>query len=118
MIVEYVLILLLRIKLICFQLGFSVSFGLKDLQWAKNCKGLIMERKALKELMYGSIDEMLQNSRYYYHSSVGANYSHFTEEGKKNLAEFFDMMAFEMKKCRDAEDEQRSRDLVMKELKS
>jgi len=77
-----------------------------------------MERKALKELMYGGIEEMLQNNRYYYHSSIGANYSHFTDEGKKNLTEFLDMIAFEMKKCRDEEDEQRSRDLVMKELKS
>lgn len=77
-----------------------------------------MDRKALKDLMYGSIDEMLQNSRFYYHSSVGANYSHFTEEGKKNLTEFFDIIAFEMRKCRDAEDVQRSKDLVMKELKS
>ena len=75
-----------------------------------------MERQALKELMYGGIEELLRNSRYYYHSSIGNNYSHFTDEGKRNLIEFLDMIAFEMKKCRDAEDEQRSRELVIKEL--
>jgi hypothetical protein len=75
-----------------------------------------MERQALKELMYGGIEELLKNSRYYYHSSIGPGYSHFTDEGKKNLAEFLDIVAHEMKKCRDAEDEQRSRELVIKEL--
>ena len=75
-----------------------------------------MERRALKDMLYGGIEEMIQNNRYYYHSSIGSNYSHFTDEGKKNLAEFLDMVAFEMKKCRDAEDEQRSRELVIKEL--
>jgi hypothetical protein len=118
MIVEYMLILLLRIKIICFRLGFSVSFGLKDLQWVKNCKGLIMERRALKELMYGSIEELMQNTRYYYYSSIGPQYSHWTEAGKEALNEYMDIVSFQMKKCRDAEDEQRSRDLVMKELKS
>jgi hypothetical protein len=108
--------MLLRLKLVWFRLGFRVSFGLKDLQQLKKCKGLIMERRALKDMLYGGIEEMIQNNRYYYHSSIGSNYSHFTDEGKKNLAEFLDMVAFEMKKCRDAEDEQRSRELVIKEL--
>ena len=118
MIVEYVLILLLRIKIICFQLGFSVSFGLKDLHWAKNCKGLIMERRALKDMMYGSIEELMQNSRYYYYSSIGPQYSHWTEEGKRALGEYMDIMAFQIKKCHDDEDVQRSKDIVIKELKS
>jgi hypothetical protein len=84
----------------------------------KKCKGLIMERGALKELMYGSIEELMQNSRYYYYSSIGPQYSHWTEEGKQVLSEYMDSMAFHIKKCRDDEDVQRSRDLVMKELKS
>jgi hypothetical protein len=75
-----------------------------------------MERQALKDMIYGSIEELLQDNRYYYHSSIGAGYSHFTDAGKQNLTELLDMVAFEMKKCRDAEDEKRSRDLVMKEL--
>jgi hypothetical protein len=99
-------------------LGFSVSFGLKDLHWAKNCKGLIMERRALKDMMYGSIEELMQNSRYYYYSSIGPQYSHWTEEGKRALGEYMDIMAFQIKKCHDDEDVQRSKDIVIKELKS
>lgn len=77
-----------------------------------------MERRALKEIMYGSIEELMQNSRYYYYSSIGAQFSHWTDDGKKALAEYMDMISFEMRKCREEEDNQRSKDLVMKELKS
>lgn len=77
-----------------------------------------MERAALKELMYGAIEEMMKNSKYYYHSSIGANYSHWTDAGKENLQEFLNLMSYEVAKTRAAEDEQRSKDLVMKELKS
>jgi hypothetical protein len=101
-----------------FRLGFRVSFGLEDLRQLRKYKGIIMERAALKELMYGAIEEMMKNSKYYYHSSIGANYSHWTDTGKENLHEFLEMISYEVAKTRIAEDEQRSRDLVMKELKS
>jgi hypothetical protein len=116
MIFEKIEEILFRIKLMCFRFGFRVSFGYDDVRLLKKFKGIIMERRALKDMIYGSIEEMLQNNRYYYHSSIGSHYSHFTEEGKKNLGEFLDIIAFEMRKCRDLEDEQRSKDLVMKEL--
>ena len=57
-----------------------------NLKRAKNYKGFAMERRALKEMMYGSIEELMQNSRYYYYSSIGAQFSHWTDEGKKALA--------------------------------
>ena len=77
-----------------------------------------MERAALKELMYGAIEEMMKNGKYYYQSSIGAGYSHWTDAGKENLHEFLEMISHEVAKARAAEDEQRSKDLVMKELKS
>jgi hypothetical protein len=77
-----------------------------------------MERAALKELMYGAIEEMMKNSKYYYHSSIGASYGHWTDIGKENLQEFLEIISHEVAKARAAEDEKRSRDLVMKELKS
>ena len=77
-----------------------------------------MNRAALKELMYGGIEELTQNSKFYYNSSIGSNYNHWTDAGKENLSEFMNMIAVEMHKCRQQEDEQRSRDLVLKELKS
>jgi len=115
---KYVPTLLLRIKMERFRLGFRVSFGLEDLRQLRKYKGLYMERAALKELMYGAIEEMMKNSKYYYHSSIGSNYSHWTDTGKENLHEFLEMISHEVAKARAAEDEQRSKDLVMKELKS
>lgn len=76
-----------------------------------------MDRPALKEMMYGAMEEMLQNNRFYYHSSIGSNYSHFTEEGKANMAEFLELMAHEMKKCREKELDTRAKNIVMQELK-
>jgi hypothetical protein len=116
--VKYINVIILRAKVLLFGWGFHVPFGLKDLAWSSNSKGFIMERKALKELMYGAIEEMMKNSKYYYHSSIGASYGHWTDTGKENLQEFLEIISHEVAKARAAEDEKRSRDLVMKELKS
>lgn len=75
-----------------------------------------MDRQALKDLMYGGLEEIISNGRYYYSSSIGSNYNHFTDAGKENVAKFMEMMASEMFKCRQEEDIKRSKDLVMKEL--
>lgn len=77
-----------------------------------------MNRQALKDLLYGGIEEMTQNPRLFYHSSVGKEYSHWTEVGEKNVTEFMNYMAQEMAKCRAAEDDQRAKEMVLKELKS
>lgn len=76
-----------------------------------------MNRQALKDLLYGGIEEMTQNPRLYYQSSVGKEYSHWTDTGKENLSEFMNYMAQEMAKCRQIEDDQRAKDMVLKELK-
>ncbi len=75
-----------------------------------------MDRQALKDLLYGGIEEMTKNQKLYYNSSIGAHYNHWTEDGKKNLSEFMNMIACEMAKCRQIEDEERSKQLVLKEL--
>ena len=77
-----------------------------------------MNRAALKDLMYGGIEEMTQNPRLFYKSSIGKDYSHWTEAGKENLSEFMNYMAQEMAKCREIEDDNRAKEMVLKELKS
>ena len=77
-----------------------------------------MEKRAIKELMYGGVNELMQNSRYYYRSSVGQNYSHWTTEGKTAMDEF---MLEITKYIYDAEQRslnERAKELVLKELKS
>ena len=77
-----------------------------------------MNRQALKDLLYGGIEEMTQNPRLFYRSSVGKEYSHWTEAGKDNMTEFMNYMAQEMSKCREIEDDNRAREMVLKELKT
>ncbi len=77
-----------------------------------------MNRQALKDLMYGGIEEMTQNPRLFYRSSVGKEYNSWTEEGHKNLAEFMNYIAAEMANCRRIEDDNRAKEMVLKELKS
>jgi len=55
-----------------------------------------MKKSALKDLTYGALNEILHNRNYYYHSTVGSEYSHFTDEGKDALTEFMNFMAHKM----------------------
>lgn len=76
-----------------------------------------MEKAAIKDLIYGGIEEIVRNNRYYYHSSVGGNYSHFTEDGKEAISEFMNIMAYKIRSAEEADLERRAKDMVLKELK-
>lgn len=76
-----------------------------------------MEKQAIKELMYGGIKELMNDRRYYYKSSVGKQYSSFTESGKQVVEEFVMDLAGYIIEAENAELDQRAKDLVFKELK-
>lgn len=76
-----------------------------------------MHKGAVKELLYGGLKELTNNSRYYYHSSVSRQYNSFTDEGKIALYEFTLEMAAFMRDAEDQELDQRAKDIVLKELK-
>jgi hypothetical protein len=77
-----------------------------------------MEKQAIKELMYGGLKEIMTNNRYYYRSSVGKEYSSFTESGKLVVQEFVTDLAGYITAAENAELDQRAKDMVLKELKS
>lgn len=77
-----------------------------------------MQKGAIKDLVYGGLEEILHNRNYYYHSSVGLGYSHFTEEGKIALCEFMDLMAFKMRQAEDADLDRRAKQQVIDQLSS
>ena len=77
-----------------------------------------MEKAAIKSLMYGGINELMNNSRYYYTSSVGRNYCHWTDEGKVALNQFMQDMTHYIREAEDAELDRRAKEQVLKELKS
>jgi hypothetical protein len=76
-----------------------------------------MEKQAIKELIYGGISEMMQNRRYFYRSSVGRSYSHWTEEGKASMDEFMKEMTQFIYDAEETALDNRAKDLVLKELK-
>ena len=77
-----------------------------------------MEKQAIKELMYGGVCELMQNRRYYYHSSVGKNYSNWTTEGKTAMDEFMKEITRYIYDAEQRSLDERAKELVMKELKS
>lgn len=76
-----------------------------------------MQKGAIKDLIYGGLEEILTNKNYYYHSSVGRDYSHLTDEGKIAVVEFMDLMAWKIKQAEDSDLERRAKEQVMTALK-
>jgi len=76
-----------------------------------------MQKGAIKDLIYGGLEEILNNNRYYYHSSVGASYSHLTEEGKIAVVEYMDLMAWKILEAENADLNTRAKQQVLDQLK-
>jgi hypothetical protein len=76
-----------------------------------------MDKGALKDFTYGALTELLHNRKYYYHSAVGPEYSHFTDEGKEALTEFMNIMAHKMLQAEEAEIRRIAKEQTMNSLK-
>lgn len=76
-----------------------------------------MDKAAVKDLMYGGINELIRNEKYYRYSPVGPEYCRFSDEGKIALSEFMTQMAVNMRKAEDAALDRRAKDMVIKGLK-
>lgn len=77
-----------------------------------------MKKNAVKDLIFGGLQELSLNNRFYYHSSVGGNYSHWTQEGKEALLEFMKEMTPLMRAAEEQDLDHRAKEMVLKELKS
>ena len=76
-----------------------------------------MDKQAIKDVMFGGLSEIMKNRKYYYFSSVGSNYCHFTVEGKEALLEYMNLMGAKLCEVEEAELNRRAKDLVIKGLK-
>ena len=76
-----------------------------------------MDKGAVKDLVYGGMLEMTRNRSYYYHSSAGAAYSHWTDAGKQALGEYLDFMAFKMLQAEEVDLRKRAKEMTMSALK-
>lgn len=89
------------------------------LKWTRSYNGVskMLEKNAVKELLYGGLMEMLKNRDYYYNSNIGSNYNHFTENGKEAIEAYLKVMADLMLKAEEESLNKRAKELVVKGLK-
>jgi len=76
-----------------------------------------MQKEAVKDLLYGGILELMRNEKFYYCSSVGSNYNHFTEDGKQCVNAYLMQMAALMLIAEDELIDKRAKAMVLSELK-
>ena len=76
-----------------------------------------MQKGAIKDLVYGGLEEIINNRNYYYKSSVGFGYNHFTDEGKIALCEFMDLMAYKISEAENTDLDRRAKQQVIDQLK-
>lgn len=76
-----------------------------------------MDKQAVKDLMFGGICELMQDRKYYYHSSIGQGYSHWTDDGKAALLEYMNLIGWKLKEAEEAALNTRAKALILKGLK-
>jgi hypothetical protein len=75
-----------------------------------------MLRQDVERMIIGSIKEILRDRQYFYHSTVGPDYCHLTEEGKTAIVDLVNILGSRMLVAIDQEDIERSKRLVLDEL--
>ena len=76
-----------------------------------------MQRPAIKDVVYGGMMEIMRNRQYYYQSSVGSVYSHFTDEGREVMIEFLNVIGGKMMEAEHEELNERAKQQVIDQLK-
>ena len=74
-----------------------------------------MNEEDIKNMMYGSIKELVRNRKYFYKGIMSAK---FTEQGHEVICKILDMYAPVIVEAIEADDLARSKELVMKTLKN
>ena len=68
-------------------------------------------------MIIGSFKEVMKDRNYFYNSSVGAEYCHLTEDGERAISEMCNILMPKLVKAIELEDVERSKALVLQELK-
>ena len=76
-----------------------------------------MDKSAVKDLIFGGLHELMKNRNYYYYSSVGQTYSHWTDEGKEALVDYMNVMGWKLKEAEEADIRKKAKELTMNALK-
>jgi hypothetical protein len=77
-----------------------------------------MNKQAVKDLMFGGVAELMKNKQFYYFSSVGPQYCHWTNEGQEALQAYMSIMAYKFHEAETAELDRRAKEMVIGALKN
>lgn len=90
---------------------------MNDFADSKQVKKSKMDKESIKDLLFGSIQELSRNRKYYYQSSIGIDYSYWTDDGVTAIKDFLNIIAIKMREAENEELDRRAKDLVVKGLK-
>lgn len=76
-----------------------------------------MDKEAVKDMLYGGLNELVHNEKYFRYSEVGPEYCKFREQGESIVAEFIRQMSVNIYKAEEAALNKRAKDMVIKGLK-
>ncbi len=76
-----------------------------------------MLTRDVEKMIIGSVKEILKDRQYFYHSTVGPDYCHLTEEGKDAIIDVVNILGSRMLVSMEQEDIERSKQLVLEQLK-
>lgn len=76
-----------------------------------------MDKAFCKDLMYAGMAELMSNRRYYYTSSVGSSYSHWTDEGKIAVMNLVELITPKIHEAEHRLLDDRAKEMVMSGLK-
>lgn len=77
-----------------------------------------MDKLALKEILYGSLKELLSNDKFMYNSTIDPAYSSWTDLGQKEALQFLKQMSFMMAQAESEELDRRAKEMVLENLKT
>jgi hypothetical protein len=75
-----------------------------------------MQRDTLKDSLYGALAELVKNPKIFYNSSIGKDYSKFTEEGRAQIIEWLEVQAKEVAEAEEKNLDARAKKMVLDEL--
>lgn len=76
-----------------------------------------MNEREVIFIVQGMLRTLVRDKKYFYHSSVGSNYCHLTDDGRRVLMETMELVAPKLFEAMHQEDLERSKQLIMNELK-
>ena len=76
-----------------------------------------IKRAMNKDVVYGALLELAKNKQVWYNSSIGPEYSHFTEDGKDAIVHVIENMFRGLQEIEQAEIKEQAKKQTLESLK-